>query len=528
MKLERIHEYVVPAVVVLCGMLFALLAGNMTAKGQMGSLAAVFAAAAAVTTLLVLRARVWILMPILWPLTGQVQALPLPFSVRQLAVFTVAGAFIALIAFKIIRLKPSYRTVDLIMLGAVLYLGTVYLRNPVGVEALGSARIGGRPYFDVAVAVVAYFVLIRSHLTAQQSLVLPFLMMGSRAFDFLLNFVADRIPQIAPYMAEVYSGIDLNAFNASIQLTPGGEGTQRQNYMASMGSALVLAVCSKWRPLHAINPLRFGPWLLLVGGLVLVLLSGFRSILAWCIAIFGISSYLQKGRAEILRLALIALPILVLVILLQGRLFNLPLAAQRALSFLPGHWDHVAISDARGSTKWRTDMWKEMLTSDRYIESKWFGDGFGYTQYQLDSIRRNIENLGGMAQQENFMIQGQVHSGPVSAIRYVGYVGLGFHLILLGCVAATAWKLIRQAEITPFYFLALFIGVPLIWEPFAFVLIFGAYEHSLPEAIFGIGMLRMLENSMRLAPPEKIAAPPASPAFFPVRHELASARASRS
>jgi hypothetical protein len=349
------------------------------------------------------------------------------------------------------------------------------------------------------VAVLAYLILVRSHLTALQSQVLPIVMLASRGFEFILNVVADRFPAVAPYMAEIYSGVNLDTFNASMQMSPGGEGTQRQGYMANMGAGLTLLTVARWPPMTLLNPFYIGRWLVFCAGVVLVLLSGFRSILVWSIAVFMLSSYLQRGKAEVLRLGFAAVVLLTIVITLQGRLFDLPFAAQRTLSFLPGKWDHVATADAQHSTKWRTDMWKEMLTSDRYIESKWFGDGFGYTKYQLDTIRSNTQNVGVMAQQENFMIQGAVHSGPVSAIRFVGYLGLTLFLILQVILVRWAWQLVRRAQATEFRFLGLFIGLAAIWEPFNFVFIFGAYEHALPEVIFTCGMLKMLENSMNEA-----------------------------
>jgi hypothetical protein len=149
-------------------------------------------------------------------------------------------------------------------------------------------------------------------------------------------------------------------------------------------------------------------------------------------------------------------------------------------------------------------MWKEMLTSDRYIQSKWFGDGFGYTQYQLATIRSNTQNVGVMAQQENFMIQGAVHSGPVSAVRFVGYLGLTLFLLLQVIVVRWAWQLVKRAQSTQFSFLSLFIGLAAIWEPFNFVFIFGAYEHALPEVIFTCGMLKMLENSINESDRQRI------------------------
>ena len=68
-------------------------------------------------------------------------------------------------------------------------------------------------------------------------------------------------------------------------------------------------------------------------------------------------------------------------------------------------------------------MWKEVLISDKYIENKLLGDGFGFTRRQYATMQQ-LTQFGGSTEdvQENAMITGGVHSGPISAIRYVGVV----------------------------------------------------------------------------------------------------------
>ena len=82
--------------------------------------------------------------------------------------------------------------------------------------------------------------------------------------------------------------------------------------------------------------------------------------------------------------------------------------------------------------------------------------------------------------------------------RQVVWVGIGLAIFigLMIVMARTAWRLIRRSEGTEFYPLALFIGLPLIWEPVNFLFIFGGYDSALPDALFGVGMLKMLTHSL--------------------------------
>jgi hypothetical protein len=231
-------------------------------------------------------------------------------------------------------------------------------------------------------------------------------------------------------------------------------------------------------------------------GVTAILLAGFRSALMRVFEVFVLASYFRRGIREVMRAAAPGLGVLVALLLLQGRVISLPFAAQRALSFLPGNWDDDAKLQAEGSTQWRVEMWKAMLTEDKYIHNKWLGDGFGFTHQQLE-IMAAVDMSGSNAdQQENLMISGGVHSGPVSSIRYVGYVGLALFLIYLVSLARFSVRLIRRAQGTPFFPMALAVGVPTIVFPANFVFIFGSYSDDLPGAIMILGTLKLLSNSL--------------------------------
>jgi hypothetical protein len=231
--------------------------------------------------------------------------------------------------------------------------------------------------------------------------------------------------------------------------------------------------------------------------------------------------------AEVIRLSLVGFACLAVLITFQGRLYQLPLSAQRALSFLPGKWDYFAVKEAKASTDWRVRMWTESLFTDKYIQSKAFGDGFGFTKRQLEWVMANTFNMSDEDQQEHYLRVGGVHSGPVSTIRYVGFFGLAIFTWLMIAMAKMAWRLIIRSKNTPFFAACLFVGVPVVWEPFNYYLIFGGFDNAMPTAIFGLGMLKVLKNSLdaRDARLAQQAAParPTAPVLIPVRRPLAPA-----
>jgi hypothetical protein len=512
MKLERIHEYVIPVAATLGGMGFAIFCGIISGRGQIGMLSMVISAVVILTLLLMMRASIWIWIPLTWSLGGQIPVLPLPFAARDLVVMAVAGCFLVLKAFKIIRRKPKTTTTDLLLVLMLVYLVTVFVRNPVGVQALGSEKVGGRPYVNVVIACFAYWVLARASLTQWQARFAPLLMAVGQAAEGFLNIFVARFPQTSPVIATFYTGVTTADYEATdVWRSPVGDSSGRQPHLSAIGLPFANLLMAYYRPLTLINPMYVVRFLGFMVVLTLVALSGFRSAMVSVLAYFAIHSYVRRGWGDVIRTAVIGVPLLALVITMHGLLFTLPLSIQRTLSFLPGRWDYVAIAEAKGSSQWRFDMWEQMLFTDKYIDSKWLGDGFGFTRRQFDVMRAlSVRTMNTQEVQETYMISGGVHSGPISTIRYVGYVGLVIYLVLLSAIARDAWRLIQRSKSTPIFSLALFIGIPMVWEPLHFVLIFGGYEGSLPLTIYWIGLLKMLHNSLdelKTSVPVKLAPP---------------------
>ena len=96
----------------------------------------VFGVAAVMAVVLRMRDHIWLLLPACWYLTGKPGALPIPFSVRDLAVLLAFGVFVSFITLHRTRVRATTNVLDILLFANLGYLATVYIRNPVGVSAL--------------------------------------------------------------------------------------------------------------------------------------------------------------------------------------------------------------------------------------------------------------------------------------------------------------------------------------------------------------------------------------------------------
>lgn len=505
MKLDRLQELVTTFAITVSGILVAVFLGSWAGKGDQRHITILLGSLAYILLFFKMRQNIWLLIPLTMPLVEQCHFLPLPFSVKQLAILIVFGSYITLIAVKIVRTDPKYDLLDLILLLNLLYSVTVYARNPVGTLAVGSERIGGKPYVDLIVGILGYWTLSRVVATSSQLRKIPYLMFFGTAATTGLSIIANRFPSTAPFLNKLYSGVDISVYNADQEnLEDGGgdmpeEGVNRKFFFEGIGWTTATLLVSYFRPATLINPFYLMRFLAFGLSFAAVLVSGFRSGLMTVAALFFLSSYLQDKLGGLFRLCLFTGFSLTIVLLGQGSLFELPFNIQRTLSFLPGKWDPAPKGDAEGSTKWRQEMWKQamgnsMLGSTKYIKSKLFGDGPGFDKAELANFQR--KGAGNEGQQEDLMISGGFHSGPVSTLRNVGFVGGILFYILMFYTAVHAYKLIERTRGTPFFPMALFIGMPMMWSPFAFTFIFGAFESGFPSTIINIGFLKMIDQSL--------------------------------
>jgi len=233
------------------------------------------------------------------------------------------------------------------------------------------------------------------------------------------------------------------------------------------------------------------------------LLGGFRGILIMFILSFAILFYLE-GLANT-RL----LPALVLFALLGGVLMipltsHLPIAMQRALSFLPLDVDPIARDGARASTQWRLDMWKHLLPQiPQYLL---VGKGYAIDASELNMMQAGMTQ--GNSGSEGAELAGDYHNGPLSVIIPFGIFGvIGF----LWLIFASFRVLHRNYKFgDPLYKKAnTFLFAYFIARTVAFFFMFGSLYSELVVFTGLVGLSISLNNGVA----KPVAAPAAKVVF---------------
>jgi hypothetical protein len=143
------------------------------------------------------------------------------------------------------------------------------------------------------------------------------------------------------------------------------------------------------------------------------------------------------------------------------------------------------VADAQGSTEGRFKWWKDIVQY-HLIDDWWFGDGFG-------AHLGDIEGAAQHGSYEDFvLLTGAYHSGPLTAIRYVGTVGMLLMYALMIMAAYYSTVYVRLCWGTLLQPLAIFVAIQSIWTPIHYTLVFGGYDAQLPNTLLMAGLLRLL------------------------------------
>lgn len=483
----------------LIGLLVAVLIGSAVGNSDLRMVSGVLVAIPLAVIFVKLKTNVWVLLPIGWYLTGRLPWLPLPFTVRDLCFMVVIFFFTLFFATRALPWKRKLTALDYLIYINLAYLAVVYARNPVGFWAMQSSMVGGRPYFEIALAFGAFIVLSRVQISDSIARIFPFFFVVPSWCVAILDVIGRLIPQTALPLAMMYSGVGTRgvtgAFQEEAQL-----GETRMTGMQNAGISSVLTLCAKYNPITLISPLH--PWRVLMMAIAFgaIFLSGFRSVLLFAMVAFVLSALLRGQLRDLWMAASMMLLAVVVLISLQGSVLQLPRTMQRALSWLPGDWDPVAVADAEGSSQWRFEMWGWAWNDDRILRDKTWGQGFGLSIDDMNLIATSLiagkgaDTLLGGSDRENFMITGSFHSGPLSTIKFIGVVGLCLYYPLMCYMALAAWRLCKRARGTKAFTLALFVGIPIIYEPFNFVVIFGGLDSNYSQLLFWAGLLNMTQR----------------------------------
>jgi hypothetical protein len=449
--------------------------------------------------------RCWLIIPFCLPVEGNLNFLPLNFSIQELSIFAV----LAYILFRMIfgldvawRLGPALLWVPLAGLLAVV--GYHWISSgDIGIKMLGGSGWGGRRYFKVMVFALSIPLLASFPAFRRQDLQLVPLVYFLGAFvDIIPDLLTTFIPATAPLVWRFYSGVNLGEYGATLQGNFGGEqGISRVGTLSKVGMAVSLVTLAYFPPRTWLQPARLWALPTLFISLLLCALSGFRN------AVFRGALTIMAGLFATLRWrALLLVPVgaaaLLAVAGSQGTIFNYPLALQRALTFLPGDWDAKASSEASGSSEWRDKM-KGLFFKEYFHKSPIFGTGYHFdpnlaktdTDFYLAIAKRQAAAGDEFAAVRHFIEQKMPHEGPIHLLLVTGSVGAAFFVAFCAAMLLYAFGTVLRTptgQVTPVQVWALAVLLPQI---LGFFVVFGDLTIFLAQVC---PVIIILERSNRL------------------------------
>jgi hypothetical protein len=491
------------------GMIVAVFIGSAVGSSDIRMVAGLLGLIPVVIIFIKLKTNIWVLLPIGWYLSGRLPWLPVPFTVRDLCFIVVIFFFTLFFATRTIPWRRKLNTLDYLIYINLAYLAVVYIRNPAGFWAIQTSIVGGRPYFEIAFAFAAFIILSRVNVSDYIAKIFPLFFVLPTWLVGILDLVARLLPQTGSVLYLIYSGVGsrgiAGAFQQDAQI-----GETRMTGLQSAGTTSVMALCSKYDPLELMSPLHPFKAILLGISFAAIFLSGYRSAFLFAMTALVLAALLRGRIRDLWIGGGMLLLVLVTLISLQGVVLQLPTTMQRTLSWLPGQWSAEALHQAEGSSQWRFEMWEWAWNDDRILRDRIWGQGFGLSMDDMNLIANALmsgegaaSRLGG-SDRENFMITGSFHSGPLSTIKYIGVVGLVLYYPLMCYMAVLAWKLCRRARGTKGFSLALFVSIPIIYEPFNFVIIFGGLDGNYPQLLFWAGLLNMTQRYVEQCFPARV------------------------
>ncbi len=483
-------------IVVVIATFVALYLGITAATAQFETIAWVVGVATFIACL-ALGKKIWLLIPLLGALnlTLMIPGRPTTMQVAQLL---VVGFCMLMLLTRKLPYRLQITELEFWIGLLTVAVAQVYLRNPTGLNIFGGDTVGGRPYVFFAATLVTALLLCGLRVPpGELRTAVKLSIVGG-----LLNFVVGLFGWLFPVFGVWFGTATATGSEVQQEAVDTGR-AGRIPFIVFVPITIANWVSSYVNPLRGSFSLRWAPLILI--SFAFAAASGYRNVIG-AVGLTYLVGIFYHGRLPSL-IAACFLGILGLIFLSVGNMVvPFPPNIQRALSFLPGTWDERYTADSEASTNWRTEVWMEVLLTDRWIANKIMGDGMGFTKEELamqqtlaaNKITGKVGTSGFDAHRESILANGDYHSGPVSAIRTIGYVGLLIMALAQFRLVVHAHRQIMRCKGTEWFPVALFICIPIVWTPIFFWGVFGGFGKDAPAILMAAGMLRLLENNLPL------------------------------
>ncbi len=347
------------------------------------------------------------------------------------------------------------------------------LRGGIGAQSLGStSSYGGRSYFYIFGAIIGYFALSAVRIPAAKANRAARIYFISGVTFLLVNLAF----MLGPTFYFLYYLLPSEYLGSQVAAESGWMPgiIERFGGVPAASTALVCYFLLRWGLRGILSWAH--PWrmALFLAAVLLSLEGGFRA----AEVLFGLLVVCQFCCEGLWRTRFLALALgvgLAAGVALFSFSDRLPMAAQRAVSFLPVKVAPDVKADADYSAEWRFQMWGVLVPQiPKYLL---LGKG-----YRIDPEELYLADLAvtrGEAMTSEFsMVAGEYHSGPLSTIIPLGLWGAIGFLWLLGAGVKVLYQNYRYGDpalhrINAF-FLAFFIAQIIL-----FFAVFGAFDSRL-------------------------------------------------
>ncbi|MDB4282188.1 hypothetical protein OAK89_01330 [Akkermansiaceae bacterium] len=445
--------------------------------------------------------KIWIVIPLVSISSLYFRWIPGNFTITEVGMLATLSGGSLLVTTRRIRLRFNFGFEHFIAALLILMVALTWVRNPVGIALFGGSTLGGRGYFTFAISVlVCLFISGLQVPRAELYLARKAAVVGG-LFSMTAQFVG-QVPGLSLPMTILfgtsYGGeTGQGAADGEVRDEKAADRNIAGATMATVLSRILIGFTS---PLKAL--VRVGWLIVLALSFIGALWAGFRSRLFQICLHYAFAVFYWSGvRGVVISLFIGILGLAALASV--NSIVPLPPNVQRTLTFLPGTWEERYKRDAEGSNDWRLEMWEAALFTDYWIDNKYIGDGLGFTLEELD-LQRAVANkqiavrgIGKLSpQQVSFMTNGDYHSGPVSFIRVVGWIGL--FIFTIGCFSL-AWKahrLIKSRWRTDDFGLVCFFCIPMVAHPFYFLFIIGDFRKDSVIFLLNLAILTLIRNNL--------------------------------
>lgn len=365
--------------VFLAGVAVALYLGVRIGGGDLKWVMGFFVAVAVAGVMVALGPRGWLVLPLAMNLDVKV---PVTFG-RDFSAGELSSML--LIAHTVIQVALRRQKFEIFRkrhLWVMLYGGwafMVFILNPTGLLIFGSEVVGGRFYFQIFLAMTNFLIVANAAIEERDA-----------KMFFILLFAATCATTVVAAITGELAGEDL------LSQIQGGETPYYTWHQALAGPAgVILKFLFSYYTLEALLSIRGTRWWpVILFAYALALVSGKRMGVAGSLAVPFFAALGRRRWGLGLLLSGLVLGGALFLAVGQGRWFDLPLAAQRSISYLPGDWHPSAALGV-------TDEYRKILREDairQILEHPIIGKGFAFStsEYWADLVMTRGQIITGI------------------------------------------------------------------------------------------------------------------------------------